>query len=489
MLRWLLVGAVVFSLGLAGCGATEVGRPEALQPGWEGQAAAWVDGYDAAFDAGAGEHALFLAPDVVIDSVALAPQWHAVGRARGLRVQREVYEGPVERGELFVSSSGVARVESWTPASGAVDVLAWIEIGDDGISRHLHAVPLSDASEVDQTGVSRLVNSHEEVWRVGDGAAADLYSPDATLTDSIRGIHLAGAATIAGLATTDVDDPGADRRPSSSGVTTYVHPGCSDWALQVWARHPGAGPCGSDTVVALVLDAGGLIVSEHRFHALESLDACTPLRAPDDSWWVGRDLPEALGDRVTGTIRGPAGPVQIHNGGPAWERVVSWSVEQFTRAGLPAPDVSIVAFDPLDPRCGGRCGRAFTTPPTTVLICLDAAGMDQTSPRHQPDTVPLWPARLVLHELAHVWIEQHVDTPTRHQLLAHIGLPSWDDPSTAWEQHGEEWAAETLAWGLIDRVCTLTTVGTPPCDQLTEAFHTLTGVQPLTNCQAQDAGS
>lgn len=484
----LLAGALVLAVGLVACGTTEATKPGMPQP-WAERASAWFGNYDAALDAGTGQHALFLAPDVVIDSAVLPEHRHAVGRPRALGVQREVYQGPVERGGLFVDASGVVRAESWTGAAGAVDVLVWMAIGSDGISRFRYAVPLLDALDVDQAGVARLVRSHQEAWRGGSGGPDNLYGPDARLTDSIRGIDVAGVAAIADVATTGVQDDDADTPLSAPAArSTYIHRSGGDGALEVWALQPGAGPCNSDTMVALVLDSGGLIITERRYHALDALAACTGLREPDNGWWVGCDAPEAFGDRVTGTIHGPSGSVQMRNGGPAWDRVVSWSLDRFTQARLPAPDVSVVAFDPFDPRCIGRCGLASSTPPASVLICLDAAGLNQVSSGHLTDAVPLWPTRLVLHELAHVWIDQHVEAPARHRLMEHYGLASWDDLSSTWEQRGKEWAAETIVWGLIDQVCTLTALGAPHCDQLAEAFYTLTGVQPLTACDQARAG-
>jgi hypothetical protein len=333
--------------------------------------------------------------------------------------------------------------------------------------------------------VVRLLGSYDEVWRLGIGVVPDLYAPEARLTDSILGLDVSGVDAVAALATLEAGDQGL--RSSPLPGSAYVSSGGADGVLRVWVLHPRAGPCEADTVLALGLDPDERIVTEQRYHALDALAACTGLREPDDGWWVGRDVPEPFGERVTGTIHGPAGPVQIRNGGPAWQRVVGWSLDQFTRAGLPAPEVAAVTFDPLDLRCTVRCGWASSTPPASVLICVDAAGLDHAVSAQPTDSLPLWPTHVVLHELAHVWIDQHLHEPTRHRFVEQLGLTSWNDPTTAWDQRGNEWAADTMAWGLIDRACTLTTLGAPPCDQLTEAFHTLTGVPPLTPCPAPQA--
>ena len=76
----LLVGALVFAVGLVACGTTEATKPGMPRPEWAEQASAWFGNYDAALDAGTGQHALLLAPDVVIDSAVLAEHRQAVGR-------------------------------------------------------------------------------------------------------------------------------------------------------------------------------------------------------------------------------------------------------------------------------------------------------------------------------------------------------------------------------------------------------------------------
>jgi hypothetical protein len=86
VLRPLLAAAAAFALWLSGCGTLKVTGPEGLRHGWV-EAAVWVGGYDAAFDAGTGEQALFTAPDVGIDAGAVAEPEHVVGRPRAIRVR------------------------------------------------------------------------------------------------------------------------------------------------------------------------------------------------------------------------------------------------------------------------------------------------------------------------------------------------------------------------------------------------------------------
>lgn len=469
--------AVLLTVALA-CGTTQAGDPSAAQVGWVAQATAWISGYDAAFDAGTGEHALYLAADVVMDTTVLGEERHAEGRQRTLALQRQVYDGPVQRADLFLGQSDVVRTESWSGSGGTHQVLAWIVVGDDGISRYRHAVPEADAPGGDTDLLGRLVGAYARAWQGDAGTVRDLYSEQARLTDGIRGVHLVGRSAIS----TRADAEPIEGRPESSPASgpVYVHGGDGQSALQVWLLWPAAGPCGSDMTTALDLDSDR-VVHERRYYSAAGLATCRRVREPDDGWWVGRDQPVQLGERLTAVVAGPSGPVQIRNGGPVYTQVVAWALDRFAAAGLPAPDVAVVAFDPLDRDCAGRCGLAMSTPPATALVCVDAAGLNQSAaPSGQP--LPLWPSRVVLHELTHIWLDQHTDPSARQRLVDVLGLTVWDDPEAPWSQQGVEWAAESMVWGLVGRPLTLSALGSPPCDLMAQAFRTVSGAEPLTGC-------
>ena len=85
----------------------------------------------------------------------------------------------------------------------------------------------------------------------------------------------------------------------------------------------------------------------------------------------------------------------------------------------------------------------------------------------------------ILHELGHAWILDYTDGPARSRLLDLSGRETWDDPAAAWHLRGSEYAAEVLAWGLLDGVVPLVRIGDPPCLELIEAFELLTGSRPV----------
>ena len=141
-----------------------------------------------------------------------------------------------------------------------------------------------------------------------------------------------------------------------------------------------------------------------------------------------------------------------------------------TRSGPPANGVR--------PRSGAR-GRATSNGASRIDLC---AGMEEIC---ADETCTTWTTReqfLWLHELAHPWLDAHVDEPTRDAFLEHVRLPRWADPTDAWWDRGLERAANTLAFGLLDeRVNTLPQVdGT--CAERDAGFRILTGTDPIAAC-------
>jgi hypothetical protein len=119
-------------------------------------------------------------------------------------------------------------------------------------------------------------------------------------------------------------------------------------------------------------------------------------------------------------------------------QLVDWAVGRFAAAGLVLPPVAIELHEDKVP-CGGHLGLTYNTPGSATLhLCTPGDG------RSVVDRLTL------IHELAHVWVAQHVDQASRRQFMEVHGLDSWWDPQDGWEYQGVEWAAETLAWAVHD---------------------------------------
>jgi hypothetical protein len=83
----------------------------------------------------------------------------------------------------------------------------------------------------------------------------------------------------------------------------------------------------------------------------------------------------------------------------------------------------------------------------------------------------------VLHELAHLWMNENLSETTRVRFSEHVGLDSWLDRSAQWHERAGEHAAEIIAWGLMDEAMQMVRIGDPPQDALEAGYRLLTGRQ------------
>ena len=144
-----------------------------------------------------------------------------------------------------------------------------------------------------------------------------------------------------------------------------------------------------------------------------------------------------------------------------------WAIDRFDQAGLELPPLS-VSFHDDRTGCEGYVGYFRPGTPARIDIC----GFNW-------DRFLVTPKKTILHELAHAWSHQTLDSEMRNRFLDTRGLDTWQDKSVAWEEQGIEHAAEVIAWGLMDQDLLLTSIGETHSVQLAEAFELLTGREPL----------
>lgn len=154
--------------------------------------------------------------------------------------------------------------------------------------------------------------------------------------------------------------------------------------------------------------------------------------------------------------------------------LVDHAYQRFAAAGLELPPVTI-EFPTDDSACYGY-GGIYDPDTTTVKIC-------RPSPR------------TMIHELAHAWTETNLDDTARQAFLDLRGLEVWVHADHPWDRRGAEHAAEIITWAVIDEDITVDWLQTNPDgtttattrlfkipdsspDQLTTAYHNLTGHNP-----------
>lgn len=418
-MRRLAVVVLALGLLLAGCG-----RPSPAA-GLEA-ADAWLDGYLAAMQSGNDAAAPYLADQVRVggEPVGRAGYLHAGHGWCGDRCDRLTTES------RYIGESGALVVFTHE---------------GEGIGERF-VLPFASSFVVGPDGIEAR----------DDRALCE--SP--IVASALRREWPADGWTVDRVGEHHVDGPRLDpARPAIYGDESRV------WVL---ISHPTA--CPGRMAVRLALDEAGGIEQEEQYPAIDALRGC-PERAPGGAL-LGREIPRPFRDQVTGTVAVGRTRIEVRHGTDGLEQGIGWALGRFEQAGLAPPPVTSVAFDPYDPCCDEALGLAtFTGATTDVLVCGDAESLcdEDGCLTDRPSR------RLLLHELAHAWLNAYADESTQDAFTDLMGLPTWDDTTEPWAFRGIEWAAETLAWGLHDQPVGMFQFGDPSCATLTEGFALLTG--------------
>lgn len=161
--------------------------------------------------------------------------------------------------------------------------------------------------------------------------------------------------------------------------------------------------------------------------------------------------------------------------------LVAWGIERFSRAGLAQPEVARTVTAPCTDDDSASAWVTLDREGAVVTLCEDL----QLCCRHNGDPeVPCSEVEhCLLHEMAHVWIDAHVDDATKERFLAHSGATAWADPADPWHARGVEQAAETLAWALLQEPGSTPTGSESACIRRTTGFAILTGRRSDVDCE------
>jgi hypothetical protein len=463
----------------------------------------------------------FLAPDVLVDVRTMAGHavlYDGVDAAIGFFYEMQAFRGSTgERmgfGEVrYVDANGVvipgAYDRSVHPGVSPLlpdPVVIELDVGPGGIERVGYLPATRTWRRFDQTHVlqpaddaERTATAWAAAWSADDqDLVTDLYDHDAVLEDDVGGVHVRGVQAIADrwalsrmTAWDVIEHHGA---PAVYLRSPRYGPDSESLTVLALVRGDAGAGCPGEFAVSLELDTDGRIRHERRLRSVTDALRCVAHEWLPDGWWTERTIPAGGASvsedltKVTGQIGVGGTTVEIRNGTPVLTELVSWGLARFDLAGMRLPVIRSVTFTSYTDYCDDVTGRTIFLPdldPVTgrppggdwdVVLCFESgdAFIDDYGTAPSPLT-----RFVVLHELAHVWIDQNLDPAVAEYFMARFELPTWDDRAFDWNQRGVEWAADFIAWGLMDAPMPLFELDVPPIEWRVHAFQLLTGRQPL----------
>ncbi len=388
----------------------------------------------------------------------------------------------------FLSADDAMIAYSWPDWDPPVDQLARIRVGSGGIE-HLSNTASTYAGRVYRPGVRDFDAIDETVrrwvsfWNDHDRAAAALYSPQATIEDTLFGRSVVGVDAI--------DDAARARTwPASAPLALEPTPdGTAEWITVGLALRPED----VDQIGMIVrvddptcphLDAvhlgwdGERIVWERRFHELQATRSCGPTDDAEPGWWLGVEVPEPVARVFTGVVQLPSTglSVSMYNSSDALDQVVVEQLDAFVDAGLEPPPVEEFAFLQYRTKCTNWDG--FTTDRATGVVVSICLTEDEICSGERCSSVDESARLVILHELAHAWLYGHADAELQEAFVDFVGVESWNDLNDPWRDRGIERAASAIAVGLAGDL------GPDGCtdgrysDVTPGSFELLTGVAP-----------
>jgi hypothetical protein len=488
--RLSLAALMAASTLLVGCGASTSGPEDPASPTI---AELWFAARTAAQRQGVENLARFYDPDLMLDHRALGGD-PVFGRAEALEYlnaqQQPFHDSREQTGPLYLSGAAALTTETLTPTrqSGPYDVAVHSTMGPVGaVSEMIAASVVSWRTHFprdERTATAQaLAQDYVQAWSQEDAESVRaLYRPDAVVTDVLAGVTARDAAQIAELASAPAPAGGlrtavVDQLPDYAGPAIYAagRPSTDDPFDTIVILMTVGAPDACPHRVATVLHLGreGLIEAEERFHRIDDLQRCRG--ALPAGWWDTAVVPAPVRVERTGTLTVDGLEVEVYNGTPGLQDLITWSFARFRDHGLGTPNVRRVTFhNNQTDRCEDVVGLILGD---AVTLCFDST----TAACRDPDCTiwEPWAKQATLHELAHAWMDEHLSTETIEEFQTATAMPTWSGPKHPWGQRGVELAAETIAWATSDQPVTVNPkLGSHTCDGLTRSYQILTGRPP-----------
>ena len=327
----------------------------------------------------------------------------------------------------------------------------------------------------EELAAAKLAERYIGAWRAKSRTMLEsVYSPSVVVHDDILGLEWRSRSDV--LAEID-SAPSVQPGPTPS---VFIYQSGPD--VQAIVLLQIGGDCPRLEARRLVL-AGERIVSEIRYTHVPSAQRC--LTDLPDGWWTTFELPAELLDNVTEVIDVGGRGVKLINAEPAHEEFSRWLFRRFIEAGIGLPEVAAVWFPPA-PECTELAGLAIESDERyegrhTVVICftVDRLMWEDSQSGWFPPA-----ASYGLHELAHIWMVDHLTDDTRAAFNELAGLEVWRQGDAEWAQRGVEHAAFTIPWAITGTADALWPfqLAEATCEELSERYRLLTDHEPLTTC-------
>jgi hypothetical protein len=383
----------------------------------------------------------------------------------------------VEAEHLFVTRDGALV---WWYAYDNGGTQDWVQSyvfgqGGRSTSRAFRGLEVPyDSLDPVESQVLELYERFLDAVRLGSSDdLAGVYAIDAVVADQLRDAYHQGVGEIAASV---AEAPGLERGPWPAG---FVYQSGVHLEALVLVQRDGVCP-GLEARRWVI--AAGKIAHESILTHVPSAQRCGD-QLPD-GWWTTFELPPDLQDNVTEVLDVGGALVELVNAEPEQEAFARWMIGRFTEAGLRTPEMAAVWFPPAS-ECDTRSGLAIESDDRyegrqTVVVCSTAGRLvSSTAASGWSPTSMIWG----LHELAHLWMLDHLDDDTRQEFVDLVGLDDWRSAEVPWDERGVEHAATTIAWGLggpNDARYPIFPV--PSCEELAVRYRLLTDREPLTTC-------
>ena len=327
----------------------------------------------------------------------------------------------------------------------------------------------------EELAAEELAERYFEAWGNKDRVVLSaLYSPAVVVRDEISGREWRSAAELLG------DLPAAP--PLQAGPAPAIFTRQDGRVVQLIVLVQLGGECPRLEARRLVL-SGQTIDRETRYTHVPSAQRC--LTSLPDGWWSTFELPPDLQDNVTEALDVGGSLVELVNAEPIQEEFTRWLFDRYFESGIGVPEVAAVWYPPA-PECDNLGGLAIETDERyagrhTVVICFEEDRLEWE------DSASGWnptAAAYGLHELAHIWMVDHLTDDVRDAFNELVGLSTWRSADTEWAARGVEQAGFTIPWAISGTEDALWPIAfaTATCAQLTERYRLLTNHDPVTRC-------